>query len=83
MNFLKLINLRDLLLVNFDLPEIMSGISLSTVVFASRSKSLPKNSQPGGLNFVILTWERLYNKHEIFEKIKNEIQPPDLEISIC
>ena len=28
-------------------------------------------------NFEKITWEMLYNKHEIFQKIKNEMQPAD------
>ena len=36
---------------------------------------LNKNSQRQ--NFEKITWEMLYNKHEIFQKIKNEMQPAD------
>ena len=34
-------------------------------------------------DFSTKTWEKLSNKHEISEKIKNEMQPADSEIAIC
>ena len=44
---------------------------------------LEKTGLRSNFDFSTTTWEKLSNKHEISEKIKNEMQPADSEIAIC
>ena len=50
-------------------------INYMSMNFCFHFTVLNKNSQRQ--NFEKITWEMLYNKHEIFQKIKNEMQPAD------